>query len=110
LSGAPASTHLRTSFSGGASEDGAFQNVLAALYANLMIIDLDDVNNRLQVGLPEGHRSSAELIAHTTAEPLNERGVDWNCGSNLSLGRLKRSLCAVAIGLEAVEPILEYVI
>ena len=75
-----------------------------------MVVDLDDVDERLQIGLSERHRSGGELLTHAAAEPLNERGIDADGRSNLRLGGLERSLRAVAIGLEAVEPILEHVI
>src|SRR5262245_63335561 len=78
-SGAPPSTHLRTRFIGGLSnKDGAFQQLFAASDANVVIVDLDGVNKRLQVRLSEWHRSNSELLAHATAEPLNERRINAN--------------------------------
>src|SRR5260221_12675223 len=109
--GAPPSTHLRTRFTGGLpGKDGALKHVLAAFDADAVVVHLDDVNERLQVGLSERHRSGGELLTHTAAESLDERRVDADCRSNIELGGLKGSLRAVATGLEAVEPILEYII
>src|SRR5262245_18567970 len=108
-SGAPPSTHLRTRFMGGPSgKDGAFKYVLTAFDANLVVVHLDDVDEGLQVGLSQRHRASRELLTHTTAEPLNERGINADLRRYMRLGGLERR--AVAIGLEAVEPILKYVI
>src|SRR5258707_9099309 len=109
--GAPPSTHLRTRFTGGLpGKDGALKHVLAAFDADAVVVHLDDVNEGLQVGLSERHRSGGELLTHTAAESVDERRVDADCRSNIELGGLKGSLRAVATGLEAVESILEYII
>src|SRR5258708_2283289 len=111
LSGAPPSTHLRTRFTGGLpGKDGALKHILAAFDADAVIVHLDDVDERLQVGLSERHRSGGELLTHTAAESVDERGIDADCRSNIRLGGLKGSLRAVATRLEAVESILEYII
>src|SRR6266851_7363185 len=104
-------THLRTRFTGGLpGKDGALKHVLAAFDADAVVVHLDDVNEGLQVGLSERHRSGGELLTHTAAESVDERGIDADCRSNIELGGLKGSLRAVATGLEAVESILEYII
>src|SRR5262245_31420954 len=61
---------------GPSGKDGAFKYVLTAFDANLVVVHLDDVDEGLQVGLSERHRASGELLTHTTAEPLNERGIN----------------------------------
>src|SRR5262249_8475070 len=106
-SGAPPSTHLRTRFTRSlAGKDCAFEHILAASDANLVIVHLDDVDEGLQVGLSERHRTRGELLTHTAAESLNECGINADCRSDVRLGGVKRSFCPVALGLEAVEPIL----
>jgi hypothetical protein len=56
LTGAPPSTHLRTRDGAGPTgQDGAFKHVLAAFDADLGIIDLNHIDKRLQIGLPERH-------------------------------------------------------
>ena len=55
VSGAPL---LRTRFgSGPASKNRFYQHILATLDPDLRVIDLDDVNKRAQVSLPERCRS-----------------------------------------------------
>src|SRR3954452_4356520 len=77
LSGAPLSTHLRTSFACGLSgKDGVLKNILAALDAYLMVVHLDDLDEGLQVRFPKGHRSAGELLTHATTEPLHKRRID----------------------------------
>jgi hypothetical protein len=45
--GAPTGTHLRTRFCPWpAGKNGLFQNILAALDADMRVIDLDDVDQR----------------------------------------------------------------
>src|ERR1700704_1029072 len=110
LSGAPPSTHLRTRFGGLSGHDSSLKHVLTTHNPNTVIIDLDEVDEGLQIGLSERYRSVRELLPPPATEPVNERGIDADCGGNLNLGSLERSLCAVAIGLEVVESILEHVI
>src|SRR5262249_34585932 len=58
-SGAPPSTHLRTKFTGGLSgKDSGFKHILAAFDANAVVVHLDHLDERLQVGLSKWHRSS----------------------------------------------------
>src|SRR5207249_8679251 len=61
-------------------------------------------------GLSERHRPNSELLAHATAKALNERRINADSRSNLILGGFKRRLCAVPLGFEVVEPVLEDVI
>jgi hypothetical protein len=54
--GAPLSTHLRTPDGAGrAGQDGPFKHVFAAFYPDLRVIDLNHIDKRLQIGLPERH-------------------------------------------------------
>src|SRR5260370_20826942 len=73
-------------------KDGALKHILAAFDACAVAVHLDDVNEGLQVGLSERHRSGGELLTHTAAESLDERRVDADCRSNIELGGLKGSL------------------
>src|SRR5260221_6648663 len=92
LSGAPPSTHLRTRFTGGLpGKDGALKHVLAAFDADAVVVHLDDVNEVLQVGLSEPHRSCGGLLTHTAAESADDRVIATECTSNIELGRLKGS-------------------
>jgi hypothetical protein len=108
--GAPPSTHLRTKFDGLRGKDRAFEDLFAAFDANLIVVDLDDIDQRLQVGFAEGYRSRRELLSHAATEALDECGIDLDVGTNLRLDCVQRSFRAIAIGLEAVEPIFEHVI
>src|SRR5262249_11702811 len=73
-------THLRTRFTGGLSgKDSAFKHVLAAFDANEAIVHLDGLDEGLQVGLSERHRTRGELLAHAAAEALNECRINADC-------------------------------
>src|SRR5664280_924743 len=76
-SGAPLSTHLRTLGRAGLTgQHGAFEYVLAAFDADLSVVDFDDIDERLQIRLPERHRASGELFAHGAAEALDQRRIN----------------------------------
>jgi len=73
----------------------------------MRVIDLDDVDERAKVGLPERHRPTCQLLAHRAPKALDHRWIDADVRNPLRHRRIKRRLGAVAVSLEAVEPILQ---
>ena len=73
----------------------------------MRVIDLDDVDERAKVGLPERHRPTCQVLAHCAAKALDQSGIDADVRNPLGHRRIKRRLGAAAVSLEAVEPILQ---
>ena len=69
VSSAPVGTHLRTRFDHRSiGQNRFFQHILATFDPDLRVIDLDDVNQRAKVGLPERSRSRRQVFAHCAAK------------------------------------------
>ena len=111
ISGAPPSTHLRTpSLTALGGQNGLFEQVLASLNPDLPIVELDDINDRPYVRLPEGYRPRAQVLTHHAAKALDCRRIDVYQGRELLFGTLQRSLRPIMVGFERVQPISEHVV
>ncbi|MGO8739713.1 hypothetical protein [Rhodoblastus sp.] len=74
------------------------------------VVDLDPVDDRLDIRLAEGDVAGGDVFAHGAAETLDRFGIEsrWRCG--LRFDPVERSFAAVAVELEAGDPIFEDVV
>ena len=85
--GAPPSTHLRTpAWPILVCKNGLLKKVLASLYTDMVVIDFNDIDERLKVSLAEGHRAGAEILAHGAAEIFDQRRIDPDLRGQVLLG------------------------
>ena len=73
----------------------------------MRVIDLDDVDERAKVGLPERHRPTCQLLAHRAPKALDQCWIGADVRNPLGHRCIKRRLGAIAVSLEAVEAILQ---
>src|SRR5262245_33585373 len=72
-----------------------------------MIINFDDIDQSLKVGLTEWHRTGAEVFPHGPAKPFDQRGLDPNGRACLFLGAFQSGDGSIALSLESVEAVLQ---
>ena len=93
-----------------AGQNGLFEQVLPSLDADPPVVELDDINDRPNVCLPERYRPCAQVLTHHATKSLDCGGIDVYLGCELLFGALQRSLRPIMVGLERVQPISEYAI
>src|SRR5215475_7747501 len=109
--GAPSITHLRTpSLSALAGQDSLFEQVLPALDPDPRVVDLDDINDRPDVGLPERYGPHGEVLLHHSTKSFDQGGIDVYLWCQLLLHTLQCSLRVIAFRLECVQSTLEHFI
>jgi hypothetical protein len=67
-------------------QERLFQQVLAALDPDQVIVDFNDVNERPEVGLPERDRPAAEVLTRGPPEFLDQGRVDPDLRTRLLSG------------------------
>ena len=73
-----------------------------------MVIDFDDVDECLKIGLSD--RPSADVIPHVSTESLNKRGINADLVHRILFGPFQGRARALTIGLKRFQPIGEYFI
>jgi hypothetical protein len=84
-----------------AREYGLFKQVFASLDTNLGVVDVDDVNQKLQIGLPEWHRAGANVFAHNPAEQLDQGRINFNLWRRMLHGPFESPLAWSRLALSA---------
>jgi len=77
-----------------AGDDGLFDQVLASLDPNIVVVDLDGGDEGLQVGFAERHRPVGEVLLHHATETLDERRIDPDLGRQMLLGSFQGGVVA----------------
>ena len=102
---------VRTRFSSRpAGQNGSFNHILAALDPNLRVIDLDDVDQRAKIGLPEWRRSCCQVFTHGASKAFDQGRVDADVHPLAGFCHFEGRPRAVTISLETIEPLLQDVI
>ncbi|WP_040425397.1 hypothetical protein [Afipia birgiae] len=82
-----------------------FQRRGVADNANDVVVDLDPVDDRAQIGLPERNLTIGDILAHFLPEPLDHFRRNFGCRRGLGLDAIERGLGPFTVKFEAADAI-----
>ncbi|WP_348273238.1 hypothetical protein [Methylocapsa sp. D3K7] len=91
-------------------DDGLFEARLRAVDADDFVVNLDGLDDRAQIGLPEWGVAFRNPLAHERAESFDLTGFKRDLGRGLDFDALQRGLGAFAPGFEHGEPIPQHIV